>query len=290
MKEIGLQVRKTMWRKATSASPKKPQLNKPLIFIIITTFLLPLLLTSCAIYDVFKREPEGSGNGTGTGEGKLYDEGLFLFDPGKIKLDITSAIGMEIKNCNISTDIYEDLIILGEAENISEVNKKDIRFTFDFYDEKDEAIISGDTPALVNYLGAGSRLPFYYYMDEKDRFIEIYRIRVGVDYKDYNRSFDGNPVVEEERRYFTGDGKYMVVEGRIINIGEVRIKNIEVFSTFYNDREQVVFIRKCYTLRKEMIPGEEQKFKLELMLDEYLPEFTHYRFGVFFEDEVKTGA
>jgi hypothetical protein len=39
-----------------------------------------------------------------------------------------------------------------------------------------------------------------------------------------------------------------------------------------------------------MIPEEEQKFTLKVLLDEYLPEFTHYRFEIFFEDKIKTSV
>jgi hypothetical protein len=279
-----------MLRKVTSAEDVKPRLNTLPVFLIIITFIFPLLLTSCELYENLVEVPAHNEEGEETTEETSYGEDLSLFDCSNIELDITGAIGIEIKNCNVYADIYEDLIILGEIENISDVNKTDIRFTFDFYDKRDEVIMSEEIPALANYLGAGKRLPFHYYMSEREKFIEISRIKVGVNYKDYNRRFEGNPVVEEEKHYFTDDGSYLVTEGRVINIGESKIKNLEVFCTFYNSREQVAFIRKCYILREEMIPGEEQEFKLEVMLDEYLPEFTHYRFEAFFEDEAKTAA
>jgi len=277
----------------TSADICRFRSNKFLLYIIIIILIITSLLVAlpaCGLREEYDRR-EDSMEGGGEGEGEtLYEGDLYLFDYEKIALEKTGSIGIEIRNCNIYTDIYEDLIILGEIENISTVNKTDIEVTLDFYNIDNEVIMSETIPSPVNYLNAGSRFPFYYYLYEREKFIEINKIKIGADYKDYNRGFKGNPVVEGEKYYYSGEGNSLVIEGSIINIGENKIKNLELFCTFYNDKEQVVFIKNCYLLREEMIPGEEQRFTLEVMLDEYLPGFTHYRFEVFFEDEIKAGA
>ncbi len=282
-----------MSEKTTSADTYRFRSNKflPHIIIIILIITLWLLaLSACGPGEDSDRKVDSAEGGGEVEEETLYGEDLYLFDYEKIALEKTGSIGIEIKNCNIYTDIYEDLIILGEIENISTVNKTDIEVTLDFYNKDNEVIMSETIPSPVNYLNVGSRLPFYYYLYEREKFIEINKIKIGADYKDYNRGFKGNPVVEGEKYYYSGEGNSLVIEGSIINIGENKIKNLELFCTFYNDKEQVVFIKNCYLLREEMIPGEEQRFTLEVMLDEYLPGFTHYRFEVFFEDEIKAAA
>ena len=51
-------------------------------------------------------------------------------------------------------------------------------------------------------------------------------------------------------------------------------------------KHQCVIVLK----RVEMMPSEEQTFTLEILLDEYLEEFTHYNFEIFFEDEIRVSA
>ncbi len=253
------------------------------VLLIIITFLSFLSLTSCKSGDNSNERSINSGD-YATAE----ESGLYLFDYKKIELEDISSIGVKIENCNLYTDIYEDLVIMGEIENVSTVNKTDMEITLDFYDKNGEEIISVTIPALADYLRTGSRLPFYYYLNEKEKYIEISKIKIGVNYKNYNEGFKGNPIVEDENYYYTGEGDYLIVEGKLINIGTEKIRNLKLFCTFYNDKDQVVFIKKCYLLREEMIPQEGQRFTLKILFDEYLPEFTHYRFDVFFEDEIKT--
>jgi len=125
-------------------------------------------------------------------------------------------------------------------------------------------------------------------MTEKDKYIDISKIKIGVNYKDCHERFKGNPIVKEESYYYEED--YLIIEGKVINIGEGKIRNLKLFCTFYNDKNQVVFIKQCYLSGEEMIADQEQKFNLKVLLDEYLPVFTHWRFEVFFEDEIEAPA
>jgi len=265
-----------MWEKKTSVNPGK---TAPNIFaaLIITFFFLSLVfLTSCKI----------GGENSGYMEDYSDDDkgSLYLFDYEKIVIENTGSIDLEINSCNLYLDIYQDLIILGEVENVSMVNKTDIEITLDFYDKYENKIISAKLPAVVNYLRGGSTLPFYYYLTEEEKYIDISKLKIGVNYKDYYESFKGNPIVEIESYGYTGD--YLVVEGRVVNLGKGKIGNLKLFCTFYNDKNQVVFIKQCYLSAGEMAQGEGQGFVLKILLDEYLPEFTHYRFEIFFEDEI----
>jgi hypothetical protein len=254
-----------------------------LFFLIIALYiLLFLLLTSCSNEDSTNKESdilEDSGSNPAGG--------LYLFDYEEIDLQKTDSIGVKIGRCNLYMDIYNDLIIMGEVENASPVNKTDLGVTIDFYNKNDAKIISETVPGIASYLKAGSRMPFYYYLSDKEKYIDISKVKIGVNFKDYHERFKGNPVVEDERYYYIDDGDYLVIEGRLINIGTEKIRNLKLFATFYNERGKVVFIKEGYLLRKEMIPDEEQGFTLKLLLDEYLPEFTKYRFEAFYEDEIK---
>jgi len=252
------------------------------IFIILLLMIMslpPVFLLSCK-FESNTGEPLIDSDSSNNNEDSLY-----LFDYEKIRLENAGSIDVKIENCNLYLDIYKDLVIMGEIENVSRVNKTNIEITLDFYDKHETEIMSEIIPAAVNYLRGGNRLPFYYYLTDKQRYIDIYRVKIGVNYKDYYERFEGNPIVENERYRYEED--YLIIEGRVINIGGEKIRNLKLFCTFYNDKDQVVFIKQCYLPREEMISGGEQRFTLKLLLDEYLPDFAHYRFEVFFEDEIK---
>lgn len=264
-----------------NADLRKIASNIFIILLIIIIFLSFIFLMSCRLENNTDEQLTNLGD---------YDNesSLYLFDYEKIILENTGSIDVKIENCSLYLDIYEDLVILGEIENVSKVNKTDIEITLDFYDKHGLEIISVTIPALVNYLRGGSRLPFYYYLTDREKYIDISRVKIGVNYKNYYERFGGNPIVESERYYYEED--CLVIKGRVINIGEEKIRNLKLFCTFYNDKDQVVFVEKCYLPGEKMIPEGKQMFTLKVLLDEYLPEFTHYRFEVFFEDEIKAQA
>jgi len=263
---------------------KRLDLESNILIIFIIHLVLVILLSSIIFISC---KPENNPDEQQISS-DIYGskDSLYLFDYGKIILENTGSIDVKIKNCNLYLDIYEDLVVLGELENISSVNKTDIEITIGFYDKHEVEIISAAINVPVNYLRGGSRLPFYYYLTDREKYIDISKIKIGVNYKDYYGRFEGNPIVEIEKYYYEGD--YLIIEGKVINIGRGKIGNLKLFYTFYNDKNRVVFIRQCYLFREEMISGEEQKFALKVLLDEYLPEFTHYGFEIFFEDKIKT--
>jgi hypothetical protein len=213
---------------------------------------------------------------------------LYLFDYKKINIENTSSIGAEIKNCNVYLDLYGDLIILGEIENTSRITKTDIEITLSFINRGGDNILETIIPVHPNYLKSGAKYPFHYYFGDRQKYIEISTVKVGVNYKEYNKNFKGNPIVEIED-YFYKD-QYLIIQGRVINLGKEKIKNLKLLCTFYSDRDKVVFIKEGYLKRVTMMPSEEQTFTLEILLDEYLEEFTHYNFEIFFEDEIRVST
>ena len=213
---------------------------------------------------------------------------LYLFDYKKINIESTSSIGAEIKNCNVYLDLYGDLIVLGELENTSRNTRTDIDITLSFISREGKNILETAIPMQTNYLKSGAKYPFHYYFGDRQKYIDISTIKVGVNYKEYNKNFKGNPIVETED-YFYRD-QYLIIQGRVINLGKEKIKNLKLLCTFYSDRDKVVFIKECYLKRLKMMPSEEQIFTLEILLDEYLEEFTHYSFEIFFEDETRVSA
>jgi len=216
------------------------------------------------------------------------NEGLYLFDYKKINIESTSSIGSEIKNSNVYLDFYGDLVILGELENTSRTTKTDIEITLSFISNTGDKILETVIPVPVNYLKYKAKYPFHYYYGDRQKYIDILTIKTGVNYKEYNKNFKGNPIVEIEDYYYKDE--YFIVRGKVINLGKEKIKNLKLLCTFYNERDKVVFIKEGYLKRVQMMPSEEQGFILEILLDEYLEEFTHYSFEIFFEDEVRVSA
>ncbi len=209
---------------------------------------------------------------------------LYYFDHTSIEIQKTSAIGLDLKNLNLWVDMYGNLIILGEVENSSDINKSDIVLTFDFIDSGGQNIFTIEKKSKTKYLLSGQIKPFWQYVDHKEKYIEIDAVKVGVNYNNFYDRFSGNPVVQEEKFYY--QDKYLVIEGQLINMGMRKIEDLVLLATFYNYMDKVVFVRECHLNKKDMGPQEAQKFELKILLDKYLPDFTAYSFSVFFRDSV----
>jgi len=225
---------------------------------------------------------EGSANNTAPSSG---NDVIYFFDYSSVKIEPTQSIDLLIKNCNIYMDIYGDMIVLGEIENLSNAWKTNIEITFNFNDSSGREIDFIKIPALAIYLQPGSRMPFYLSYTARSNYINISSVKIGTNFRNYNKSPKGQPIVSEEKRGFIN--KIFNVSGKVTNIGENSIEDLKIFCTFYNLKNQVVFIKKCYIKEDIMEPLDEQDFRLEVLMDEYLPEFTHYRFGAFFRDSLK---
>ena len=252
------------------------QVLKILAALLTISFLISAAMTSsCTMAE----------QGIETGESaQTSREDMYMFDFKKIIIESTSAFDIKIKNYNIYLDRYDDLVILGEIENKSETTKTDIEITYSFYDRSGSEIISDTVPGEEVYLRSGSRLPFYYYYSDRDKYINLEKIKIGTNYKNSYERFKGNPIVKRQNYYYEDD--FLVIEGKVINLGKGRIKEVKLYCTFYNDTGQVEFIKEVFLTREEMMASEEQKFTLKILLDKYLPEFTSYRFEVFFEDAI----
>jgi len=223
--------------------------------------------------------------GTTASDSLEEDNQFYFFDYTKIILDTTQSIDIKIKNSNIYTDIYGDLLILGEIFNSSTINKTDLEVTFNFYDKLDSLIDSRTLEALANYLKVGGILPFIYNYEEKSKYIDIAKIKIGINFKNYNNDLIGNPVVTSENFYYSKD--ILKIEGKVINLGQNKIEDLKLLATFYNNKNQVVFVRKCNYLGNSLLPLEAENFSLDILMDEYIQPFTHYKVEAFFKDSLK---
>jgi len=261
-------------------SQKKSKLFIALIILLdLPFFLLQFALLSC--------QSQSDGDIDATSElskPQKEDNPLYFFDYTKIRLEDTSSIEIKMENCNLYVDIYGDLVILGEVKNISSTYKTDIEITFDFYNKNGEKITSDTVSAYVNYLRGGSSVPFSFYLSEKENYIDICKVKIGVNYKNYYEKFKGNLVEKIEKFYYQEN--ILVIEGKVLNLSRISVKNLKLLCTFYNKKDRVVFIKQCYLPREKLGPLEEQSFILKVLLDEYLPSFTHYRLEIFFEDSL----
>jgi hypothetical protein len=213
------------------------------------------------------------------------DDQVYFFDYTKIIIDTTQSIDIKIKNSNIYADIYGDLLILGEIVNSSKINKTDLAVTFNFYDKLDNLIDSKTLQTFANYLKIGGVLPFIYNYEEKSKYIDIAKIKIGINYKNYNKDFIGDPMVTSENFYYSKD--ILKIEGKVINLGQNGIEDLKLLATFYNNKNQVVFVRKCSYLKNSLLPLEEENFSLDILMDEYIQPFTHYGVEAFFKDSLK---
>ena len=210
---------------------------------------------------------------------------LSYFDYKKIGIDVTSSIGVKIKNCNIILDYFGNLLVLGEVSNISSVIKTNMILTFDFYDKKNDLLFSDNIIIQTNYLRPGATIPFIYSVKDSTQYININNVKIGINYKDYYKLLQSNVVVRKEKTSY--EDNMIKISGKLVNIGENKAKNIVLLCTFYDEKDKVVFIKKCYIPKQELSPKEEEDFLLEVLFSKFGSKFTHYNFEVFFEDSVE---
>jgi len=272
-----------------------------LFFGAILILILLNFLSSCGIKEVLSSADritastltgEDSGqNVSGTTEdnssvsGSERENRLVFFDYKKIKLETTTSIGVKIKNCNLVLDYFGNLNFLGEIENLSSSSKTSLVITLEFFDKKNELIFSDTLPLNINYLRVSSKIPFSYTVKDPEHFINISKIKAGINYKDYYKLFTGNTIAQMEKFFY--EDNILNINGRLINIGESKVNSLFLLATFFDKKDGVVFIRQCYLPKNNLLPQEQENFSLEVELGKYTPSFTHYDFEVFFEDSVK---
>jgi len=255
--------------------------KKNTVFIILLLpliFFVFLMLSSCERIGLAEAEADLDSK-------KDIENELIFFNYDNIKIEGTSGIGIRIRNCNIELDSFGNLIILGEIENTSSSNKTNIFLTFNFYNKKQEVMLSEVVSPGVNFLRPSTKLPFSHVFQYNDKFIDLNKVKIGADYKDYFKNIEGNAIARQEK-FFYEDEK-LKAQGSVSNIGETKIINLVLLATFYNQKDEVVFLKKCFLPEDEMNAREQQVFTMEVLLDKYTPDFTHYDFEVFFEDTAK---
>jgi hypothetical protein len=278
-----------------------PNKAAALLFIAIFILILPAFLSSCGLKDILSSndriasstlvgtDSEQNINGDTEEKNSISESEtenrLVFFDYKKIKLEATTSIGTKIKNYNLVLDYFGNLNFLGEIENISISSKTSLVVTLEFYDKKNELIFSDTLPLNINYLRVSSKIPFSYTIKDPEMFINISKIKAGINYKDYYKLFSGNIIARREKFYYKDN--ILHVEGKLINIGESKTDNLFLLATFFDKKDGVVFIRQCYIQKNNLLPQEQESFSLEVVLGKYTPGFTHYDFSVFFEDSVE---
>jgi len=211
--------------------------------------------------------------------------GASLFDYTAIKIDTTKSLDTEIKNCDIYLDIYGDLLILGEIKNSSLLYKTNVEVTFDFYDSKGEILDTQKVKTIADYILPGKSFPFSFIYDKRSKYIDISKVKIGVNYKNYNNSFEGFPIATRKNFYYIDD--MMIINGNVSNIGSSDIEDLKLTGVFYNYKNRVVFLKECYLTRDKLYAGQAEDFVLKILLDEYTPQFTHFKFEASFRDTLK---
>ena len=208
-----------------------------------------------------------------------------LFDYTAIKIDTTKSFDTEIKNCSVYMDIYDDLLILGEVKNSSLLYKTNVEITFDFYNSKGELLDSQKVKTIADYILPGKSFPFSFIYDKKSKYIDISKIKVGVNYKNYNKSFEGFPVAARKNFYYIND--MMIINGNVSNIGSSDIEDLKLIGVFYNYLNRVVFLKECYLEKDKLLAGQDEDFVLKILFDEFTTKFTHFKFEASFRDTLK---
>jgi hypothetical protein len=290
-----------MYKKVTNAKNKIARSSWSLIIFLFLLTVLMTSLVSCSgtdlisVFTVVQDNTQRQDNQTT--ETQKTEEKINVptnaefdfFDYSKIKTETTSAIDLKLKNSNLYLDNFNDLVLLGEIHNDSNTSKTNIEITIEVFNEKGEIIFGDKISSLATYLRPRTKVPYVYYFNQKDQYINIYSIKIGINYKNYFERFKSNVVVLNEKFHYLNEGtrkEMFEVSGRVVNLGESKAKNIHLLATFYNLKGQVVFVKKCYIPEDSINALEHQDFSLRVLLDKNTPTFTNYSFEVFFEDEL----
>ena len=290
-----------MYKKVTNAKNKIVRSSWSLIIFLLNLAALMTSIVSCSrtdlisVFTVAQETTQRQDIQTTTTE-KTEEKinvptnaEFDFFDYSKIKTETTSAIDLRLKNSNLYLDNFNDLVLFGEIYNDSNTSKTNIEITIEVFNERGEIIFSDKISSLATYLRPKTKVPYVYYFIKKDQYINIYSIKVGINYKNYFERFKSNVVVLDEKFHYVNEGtrkEMFEVSGRVVNLGESNAKNLNLFATFYNVKGQVVFVKKCYIPEDSIKALEHQNFLLRVLLDKNTPTFTNYSFEVFFEDEL----
>jgi len=295
-------MQKTVLEKAVLFPVKMKNANFKNLWLLPAIFSLLLLTVSCSSLEDFSSNISDSftlqaktintdlkeTSTTGSNDLSQTDKkntGLIFFDHKKIKTDITTSIGVKIKNTNVFPDYFGNLCVMGEILNLSNSTKTNILLTIDFLDKKGGNLHSDSISVNTNYLRPDSKIPFIYILGDSNKYINLDTVKIGVNYDDYYKLPKSNIIVSKENFSYKND--ILEINGKLINIGENKAININLLATFYDFRDRVVAIRKCFIKKDELLPKEEQSFSLDVLFSKYTKNFTHYDFEVFFEDSVE---
>ena len=263
-----------------------------LLFLkIMPAVLVLLFVLSCTAAGILNNESnpyeESSETALTQSEGlPQTGEDIFLFDYNGIRINDTSALDMKIKNCNVFQDMFGDLIVLGEIKNNSEVTKTNMEITFSIIDVKKNTFDFIKLPAYTEYLRGGYTLPFDFIYENRAGYINIAEIKIGLNYRNYNKEFRGFPVISDEGFFYNKDT--LTIKGTVFNLGSNEIEDLKLLCTFYNKKNQVVFIRECFLEQDKLKAREKQDFEISVLLDDYIKDFTSYNIEVFFRDAIIT--
>jgi hypothetical protein len=262
----------------------------PILKILPVVFLL-LFVSSCTVAGVFNNESNSAEESSDMAAAKEENlpqtkEDIYLFDYNGIRINDTSAIDMEIKNCNVYQDIFGDLIVLGEIENNSEATKTNMEITFSIIDDKKNAFDFIKLPAYAEYLRGGHTLPFDFIYENRANYINTAEIKIGLNYRNYNKEFSGYPVISDEGFFYNKN--IITIKGNVFNLGSNEIEDLKLLCTFYNKKNQVVFIRECFLEKTRLKAREKQNFEISVLIDDYIKDFTSYSIEAFFRDSIST--
>ncbi|MBM3700489.1 MAG: hypothetical protein FJW68_06220 [Actinobacteria bacterium] len=259
------------------------------IIIIMPAVFMLLFVSSCAAAGIFNNESNTAQESFEMASAQTENmpetrEDIYLFDYNKIKINSTSALDIKIKNCNVYKDVFGDLVVLGEIENNSAITKTNMDITFSIIDEKNNTFDFIKQSAYAEYLRGGFILPFDFIYENRPGYINVSEIKIGLNYRNYNKEFMGYPVISDEGFFYNKD--IITIKGNVFNLGSNEIEGLKLLCTFYDKKNKVVFIRECYLEADSLKAREGQDFEISVLLDDYVKDFTSYSIEVFFRDAV----
>jgi hypothetical protein len=166
------------------------------------------------------------------------------------------------------------LHIVGEVENASTYNLRNVRITANFFNSSGQFLETSFTYTYLNFLPAGEKTCFHLFLD----------IPVGWDTYEFELSYwaDGEALPNLSLSNLSSvynpipDLRWYEITGEVTNDEAVSVNNVGLAGTLYNASNDVVGCSFTYIEPSDLAPGQTREFSLTFQGRDYA-DVTHDR-------------
>lgn len=161
---------------------------------------------------------------------------------------------VEILSSSHYVDSLGWLHIVGEVSYKGKLNAKNVKVIATLY--KNGKVIGTDYAyTMLDILKNGEKSPFEIIYTEQAN-VDCYKLQIEYELIPYR-----DILVLKDNGYYDHFGHYHIV-GEVKNIGNCNVSNVEIISTLYNAKGEVIGAEYTYSRIDELAPGETSPFEI----------------------------